>query len=203
MAIKCLYLNLEIKVKMRITMTINMTIRTETTADHNAIETLTYRAFENHPHHAPGAKPTEHLIINKLRDAGVLTVSLVAEDDTGIIGHIALSPVAINGVTTNWYGLGPVAVTPERQGEGIGRQLIEASLTAIKSQHAAGVVLLGEPEYYGRFGFETHANLTLEGVPPEYFMIQSLCDDNDTTTDKATADKAIPVGEVTYHVAFS
>ncbi len=199
MAIKCLYLNLDIKVKMRI----NMTIRTETTADHNAIETLTYRAFENHPHHAPGAKPTEHLIINKLRDAGVLTVSLVAEDDTGIIGHIALSPVAINGVTTNWYGLGPVAVAPERQGEGIGRQLIEASLATIKSQHATGVVLLGEPEYYGRFGFEAHTNLTLAGVPPEYFMIKSLCDDDSTTTDKASVDKAIPVGEVTYHAAFS
>lgn len=175
-----------------------MKIRTETTADHNVIETLTYRAFENHPHHAPGAKPTEHLIINTLRDAGVLTVSLVAEDDTGIIGHIALSPVAINGVTTNWYGLGPVAVVPARQGEGIGRQLIEASLTKIKSQNAAGVVLLGEPEYYGRFGFETHANLTLKGVPPEYFMIKSLYND-----DCATADKEIPVGEVTYHAAFS
>lgn len=188
---------------MKIAMTINMTIRTETTADHNAIETLTYRAFENHPHHALGAKPTEHLIINKLRDAGVLTVSLVAEDDTGIIGHIALSPVAINGVVSHWYGLGPVAVAPARQGEGIGRQLIEASLTAIKSQHAAGVVLLGEPEYYGRFGFEAHTNLTLAGVPAEYFLIKSLCNSDCSATDKATVDQAIPVGEVTYHAAFS
>lgn len=184
-------------------MTINMTIRTETTADNSAIEMVTYHAFENHPHHAPGAKPTEHLIINKLRDAGVLTVSLVAEDDTGIIGHIALSPVAINGVVSNWYGLGPVSVIPARQGEGIGRQLIEASLSVIRSQDAAGVVLLGEPEYYGRFGFETHVNLTLEGVPPEYFMIKSLYNDDFATVGKAIADKKIPVGEVTYHAAFS
>jgi len=179
-------------------MNINMTIRTEITADNNAIETLTYRAFENHPHHAPGATPTEHLIINKLRDAGVLTVSLVAEDDTGIIGHIALSPVSINGVASNWYGLGPVSVIPERQGEGIGRQLIEASLAKIKSKNTDGIVLLGEPDYYGRFGFETHANLTLQGVPPEYFLIKSLCNDDSTATDKA-----IPVGDITYHSAFN
>ncbi len=169
-----------------------MKIRTETISDHNAIEALTYQAFENHPHHALGAKPTEHLIINKLRDSGALTLSLVAEDKTGIVGHIAFSSVTIGGVSSNWYGLGPVSVTPERQGEGIGRH-ITTGMSQLKAQEAEGVVLLGEPGYYGRFGFKPHTNLTLPGVPVEYFLIQSLRDD----------ECAVPVGEVAYHQAFS
>lgn len=170
-----------------------MNIRTETTADHNSIETLTYHAFENHPHHAPGAKPTEHLIINKLRDAGALTLSLVAEDETGIIGHIAFSPVTIGGAASKWYGLGPVSVSPERQGEGIGGQLIKTGMAKIKAQGAEGVVLLGEPAYYGRFGFKADTNLTLAGVPAAYFLVHPL-GDNET---------AVPTGEVAYHQAFN
>ncbi len=170
-----------------------MKIRTETSSDCNAIETLTYQAFENHPHHAPGAKPTEHLIINKLRDNGALTLSLVAEDETGIIGHIAFSPVAIGGISSEWYGLGPVSVTPKRQGEGIGGQLIKVGMDQLKALGAEGVVLLGEPEYYGRFGFKPHTNLTLPGVPSEYFLIQPL----------RINESTVPVGEVAYHEAFN
>ena len=169
-----------------------MNIRPEKKSDINAISALTYTAFENHPHHAPGAKPTEHLIVNNLRDSGVLTLSLVAEDDTGIVGHIAFSPVKIAGVASNWYGLGPVSVDPAQQGKGIGGQLITTGLEILKKQGAEGIALLGEPEYYGRFGFKAHTNLTLADVPAEYFLIKSLYD------DKAV----ISVGEVTYHRAF-
>lgn len=169
-----------------------MKIRPETMSDANAIAALTYKAFENHPHHAPGAKPTEHLIVNNLRDSGALTLSLVAEDETGIVGHIAFSPVKIAGVASNWYGLGPVSVNPEQQGKGIGGQLIKTGMEILKAQNAEGIVLLGEPEYYGRFGFKTHTNLTLADVPAEYFLIKSLRGD----------DAEIPVGEVTYHRAF-
>jgi len=167
-----------------------MKIRPETKSDINAITALTYAAFENHPHHEPGAKPTEHLIVNNLRDSGALTLSLVAENETGIVGHIAFSPVSIAGAASTWYGLGPVSVTPQLQGKGIGAQLIKTGLEMLKVQGAGGMVLLGEPEYYHRFGFKMHTNLTLAGVPAEYFLIQPL------------VDTEIPVGEVTYHPAF-
>jgi len=170
-----------------------MKIRTEKSSDINAISALTYQAFENHPHHAPGAKPTEHLIVNNLRDSGALTLSLVGEDETGIVGHIAFSPVKIAGVASNWYGLGPVSVKPQQQGRGIGGQLITMGMNILKEQGAEGIVLLGEPEYYGRFGFKVHSNLTLADVPAEYFLIKSLSD------DKAV----IPAGEVIYHRAFA
>ncbi|TKF95815.1 N-acetyltransferase, partial [Vibrio sp. F13] len=111
-----------------------MKIRAENHSDITEIETLIYRAFENHPHHEPGAKPTEHLIVNKLRDAKVLSLSLVCEDQTGIIGHIAFSPILINGEESVWYGLGPVSVMPERQGEGIGGALIREGLSQLKTQ---------------------------------------------------------------------
>jgi len=170
-----------------------MNIRPEIQSDAAAIEALTYQAFENHPHHAPGAKPTEHLIVNKLRASGELSLSLVAEDETGIIGQIALSPVAINGAVSNWYGLGPVSVVPTRQEQGIGGQLIKLAIKEIAAQGAEGVVLLGEPAYYTRFGFKSGSSLTLPGVPAEYFMARTLRGD----------ETAIPVGEVTYSSAFS
>lgn len=166
-----------------------MKIRAETNSDITEIESLTYRAFKNHPHHEPEAKPTEHLIINRLRDAKALTLSLVAEDDTGIIGHIAFSPICVNGEDSFWYGIGPVSVIPERQGEGIGGTLIREGLSQLKAQGVEGVVLLGEPKYYGRFGFEPQSNLILPGVPSEYFLVLSLA-------------HKIPTGEVAYHSAF-
>ncbi|MGF1683112.1 GNAT family N-acetyltransferase [Photobacterium minamisatsumaniensis] len=170
-----------------------MNIRIQIESDNDAIETLTYSAFENHPYHAPGAKPTEHIIINKLRNAGALTLSLVAEDETGIIGHIAFSPVRIGEAESNWFGLGPVAVKPERQSEGIGSQLIKAGMDKIKAHGAEGVALLGSPEYYGRFGFKANSHLVLPGVPAEYFLVHPLCNSEST----------VPVGEVTFHLAFN
>lgn len=182
-AISCLLYRRERKVKIRV----------EKNSDHSRIESLTYQAFENHPHHAPGASPTEHLIVNKLRENGALSLSLVAEDDAEIVGHIAFSPVTIGGEAGNWYGLGPVSVLPNRQGERIGSQLIEAGVATLQKQGAGGIVLLGEPGYYGRFGFKTNENLILPGVPAEYFLIQSLAD-NETP---------LPSGEVAYDSAFS
>ena len=166
-----------------------MKIRAENHSDIAEIVALIYRAFENHPHHEPGAKPSEHLIVNKLRDAQVLSLSLICEDQAGIIGHIAFSPILINGEESVWYGLGPVSVIPERQGEGIGAALIREGLAQLKAQGVKGVVLLGEPNYYARFGFESLPKLTLAGVPAEYFLALPLA--NNT-----------PTGEVTYHSAF-
>lgn len=166
-----------------------MQIRPETPSDYKTISDVIYAAFLNHPHHAKGALPTEHLIVEMLRQSGVLHLSLLAEHEDRILGHIALSPVTINNQSLQWYGLGPVAVLPAHQNLGIGSQLIQAAITQLTSQGAAGIVLLGDPGYYKRFGFKNVSELFLKDVPPEYFMALPLND-------------AIPSGEVAYHSSF-
>lgn len=141
-------------------------LRPERPDDVNAIRALTETAFRTAPH----ADGTEHVIIDRLRAAGALTLSLVVESDGVIIGHVAFSPVTVSDGSANWYGLGPISVDPSRQGEGIGGRLIEEGLQRLKALGAAGCVLLGDPGYYGRFGFAADPKLTLDGVPPEYFM---------------------------------
>jgi putative acetyltransferase len=143
-----------------------MIIRPEREDDVDAIRTLTETALRTAPH----ADGTEHVIIDRLRAAGVLTLSLVAEIDGVIVGHIAFSPVAVSDGSTDWYGLGPISVDPARQGAGIGSRLVREGLVRLKALGAAGCVLLGDPVYYGRFGFEPDPKLVLDRVPPEYFM---------------------------------
>ena len=143
-----------------------MNIRPERIEDIDAIRTLTETAFKTAPH----ADGTEHLIIDRLRAAGALTLSLVADADGVIVGHVAFSPVAVSDGSEGWYGLGPISVDPARQGEGIGGKLIRDGLERLKALGATGCVLLGDPAYYSRFGFAPDAKLTLDGVPPEYFM---------------------------------
>lgn len=101
-----------------------ITIRPEQPQDIAAISAITQAAFVDHPH----SQQTEHLIINALRAAGALTISLVAERDGEIIGHIAFSPVLIDGKDCCWYGLGPLSVRPDCQRQGVGLKLIAAGL---------------------------------------------------------------------------
>jgi len=143
-----------------------MIVRPERDTDIDAIRTLTETAFRTAPH----ADGTEHLIVDRLRAAGALTLSLVAEADGAVIGHVAFSPVAISDGSAGWYGLGPISVDPARQGEGIGGHLVREGLERLEALGAAGCVLLGDPAYYGRFGFSADPKLVLEGVPPEYFQ---------------------------------
>ena len=105
-----------------------------------------------------------------LRSAGALTVSLVAEQEGELFGHVAFSPVTIGQEDRGWFGLGPVAVQPGHQNRGIGSKLIEAGLAQLRSSGASGCVVLGEPEYYARFGFRADPRLTFPGPPPEYFQ---------------------------------
>jgi putative acetyltransferase len=141
-------------------------IRPEIPGDAAAISSVITSAFLEAEH----TGGNEALIVDKLRDAASLSVSLVATENDRIVGHIAFSPVTVDGRNEGWFGLGPVAVVPDRQGHGIGSALIEAGLDQLRMRGSRGCVVLGEPAYYGRFGFVHDANLSLAGVPPEYFQ---------------------------------
>jgi len=147
-----------------------MIIRPEKPADAEAISAVTQAAFRDMEH----SDQTEHLIIERLRAADALTISLVAEDSEGIVGHIAFSHVTIEDAEGTWFGLGPLSVAPERQGQGIGSRLVKAGLDMLERMQAAGCVVAGDPDYYGRFGFTNSASLNTKGIPNEYFMFFSL-----------------------------
>ncbi|MDV7900903.1 N-acetyltransferase [Pseudomonas aeruginosa] len=152
----------------------NIQLRHETPDDISAIEAITVAAFADAPH----TSHTEQFIVRALRTANELTLSIVTEEHGQIIGHVALSPVTITDndgrKAEGWYGLGPISVLPQRQGHGIGSRLMEQALSELRAMRAAGCVLLGDPAYYGRFGFEAHTGLQLPGVPPGYFMVLAL-----------------------------
>nr|WP_153352120.1 N-acetyltransferase [Endobacterium cereale] len=137
----------------------------------------------------PYSDGNEAAIIDRLRDAGALAVSLVAEIDGVVVGHVAFSPVTFSSGEDGWFALGPVSVLPEHQGQGTGAQLIRDGLEAIRNRGAAGCVLLGEPAYYRRFGFFTDTGLTSPGLPPEYLMALPL-------------RGQIPSGILSFHNAF-
>lgn len=143
-----------------------MIIREENEADILAIADVTRAAFTNHPI----SQNTEEFIINALRKAKVLTISLVAEDAGKIVGHIAFSPVEISDGSNGWYGLGPVSVLPELQRKGIGKALMQAGIARLQSLGAVGCILVGDPGYYQRFGFTSMPEITHEGVPQEFVL---------------------------------
>jgi putative acetyltransferase len=143
-----------------------MIIRDERPFDIDVITEITGAAFADCPH----GKHTEQFIIHALRAAGSLSVSLVAEIDGSVVGHIAFSPVTIGRQLCDWYGMGPVSVRPDCQGQGIGKSLVEAGLRRLRESGAKGCVLVGDPGYYERFGFRNLPELILEGVPPENFL---------------------------------
>ncbi|QFU22379.1 N-acetyltransferase [Shewanella eurypsychrophilus] len=163
-----------------------ITIRPEKTSDIQNIHKTTIAAFLDAPH----TDHTEQFIVDALRDSGVLSVSLVAEDSSQIVGHIALSPVTISSHSSGWFGLGPISVIPTEQNKGIGSKLMHAALSELKNLNANGCVLLGDPSYYRRFGFKPIDGLVLPEVPPEYFQAVLL-------------KGAYPTGIVTYHESFS
>ena len=160
-------------------------IRRETDADASAIAEVTVAAFQTLAisHH------TESFIIAALRAAQALTVSLVAEMEGRVIGHIAFSPVTLSDGTRNWYGLGPVSVLPAYQRQGVGKALIRDGLSRLKEMKAQGCCLVGHPDYYRQFGFKNIPGLVHEGVPPEVFFALSF-------------DGPTPQGAVVFHEGF-
>ncbi|MDQ8154760.1 MAG: N-acetyltransferase [Gemmatimonadota bacterium] len=161
-------------------------IRQESPSDAAAIHAVTAAAFLNAPHTAH----TEQFIVEALREAGALSISLVAEQDGEVVGHVALSPVLISDGSAGWYGLGPISVKPEFQRSGIGILLMQAALQLLRERGAAGCVLVGDPAYYSRFGFKPEPCLVLPDVPQEYFQALPF-------------GAALPRGVVTFHEAFS
>lgn len=162
-----------------------MQIRLERPDDAPTIHALTDAAFKGRPY-SGGA---EAKIIDALRAAGALTLSLVATEDGAIVGHVAFSPVTINGEAGDWYGLGPVSVWPDRQRTGIGQAVIGEGLQRLRAMGAGGCVLLGDPAYYARFGFANDPDLRHAGAPAWAFQRLAL---NGST----------PRGEVSFHPAF-
>ncbi|UJW82958.1 GNAT family N-acetyltransferase [Hydrogenophaga sp. SL48] len=160
-------------------------IRPEAPADADAIATLTTAAFLNAPH----TSHTEAFIVNALRRAGAMSVSLVVAQGGALVGHVATSPVVVADGTPGWHGLGPISVSPEHQGKGIGSALMQAALQALRDQGAAGIMLVGDPGYYRRFGFRQEPQLVYPGIPPEYFMVLPFTG-------------ALPQGTVSFHEAF-
>lgn len=161
-------------------------IRNETAADARAITEVTLAAFKTLEisHH------TEQFIIAALRAANALSLSLVAEADGRVIGHIAFSPLGISDGTPDWYALGPVSVLPQYQRQGIGKALIREGLSRLKDMGAGGCCLVGHPAYYRQFGFENTPDLVLEDVPPEVFFALPL-------------GGRMPQGRVAFHDAFT
>ena len=160
-------------------------IRSETSDDISTIAEVTATAFKT----LAISNHTEQFIIEALRAAKALTVSLVAESDGRVIGHIAFSPVTISDGTPNWFGLGPVSVLPEYQKEGIGKSLISEGLSLLKKLGGQGCVLVGHPTYYKRLGFQNFPELVHEGVPQEFFFALPF-------TEK------VPKGIVVFHGGF-
>lgn len=162
-----------------------MQIRSECPEDVATIRSLITAAFKEMAY----SSQTEKAIVDALRSAGALTLSLIAIEDGKIIGHVAFSPVTINSKTNGWYGLGPVSVWPNQQGRGIGQALIREGLNNLRDMNAQGCVVLGDPGYYSRFGFVSDPGLRYGDVPPEYFQ-------------RLGFTEIVPKGEVVFHPGF-
>lgn len=162
-----------------------MRIRPERPEDHAAIRAVTVAAFSGSSYGHNG----EADIVEALRAEGALTVSLVAEAEGEIVGHIAFSPVAIMTAEGDWYGLGPISVAPGHQGQDVGAALIQEGLRALGALKASGCVVFGDPGYYGRFGFESDPALRYGPEISPYLQ-------------RLVMNGSAPSGEVRYHASF-
>lgn len=163
-----------------------MHIRPETPADEFAIAALLKAAFAGHPR----SNQTEHILVDTLRAAGALSLSLVAEDALGVAGYAGFSAVSIDGADCGCHVLAPLAVSPNRQQHGIGRALVEAGVQALITLQARACLVVGDPEWYRLSGFETARGLLLDGLPKEYLLVRSF-------------GAPLPTGRLGFHPAFA
>lgn len=160
-----------------------MLIRDETPGDIPAIGRVVTEAMRL----LPQATGTEAAIVERLRADGALTLSLVAEDEGEVVGYLAASAARI-GPQDGWGLIGPLAVLPARHRQGIGSALMAEALGRLRAS-ARGAALVGDPAYYGRFGFRAYKGLGVAGCPPE--VVQAL-----------PFDGSAPRGELIHHPAF-
>jgi putative acetyltransferase len=148
-----------------------MRIRPEADADRTAVHAVNDAAFET---------SAEANLVETLRAKGAELISLVADVDGVVVGHILFSPVSLTGQSQlNVVGLGPMAVTPQHQRKGIGSALVREGLKRCKQRGCHAVVVLGHAEYYPRFGFVPAVRYGLRSeydVPDDVFMIAELED---------------------------
>lgn len=143
-----------------------MVIREEQASDRKAIFALTKNAFD---------QQEEADLIEALRGSGDIAISMVAEEGGAIVGHALFTTLQ---APDTCLALGPVSVTPDRQGRGIGSQIIREGLKRAASAGWRAVFVLGEPAYYGRFGFKRALAAKFETpYPKEYFMATELVPD--------------------------
>jgi putative acetyltransferase len=161
-------------------------IRPEQADDEAAIAAVIRVAFAA----VPQSSQTEAAIVAALRAANALMLSLVADDEGAIIGHIAFSPVQIDDQAGPWVGLGPVSVVPDHQRRGIGARLIREGLARLAASGTEACVLLGHPDYYPRFGFSHDPALTYEDYVTPAFQ-------------RLVLRGSPPTGRVAYHPAFA
>ena len=151
-----------------------LTIRPETASDHDAVRGVTLDAF---------GQPLEGNLVDALRRAEPRALSLVAEDETGIVGHILFTPVTIETGDRREEGMGlaPMAVASTRQRQGIGTTLVERGLAMLREQGCPFVVVVGHPWYYPRFGFTPASGRGLDsqwpGMPDQAFMVLVIDED--------------------------
>ncbi|MFM8819748.1 MAG: GNAT family N-acetyltransferase [Phenylobacterium sp.] len=164
---------------------LSIRIRPEEEQDHPAIHDLTRRAF------APMAFAAgdEQDLIDTLRRLGALSLSLVAELEGRVVGHVALSPVTHESGAEGWFGLGPISAEPALQRQGVGGALIAEARRWLSDQGARGCILTGDPGYYPRHGFLPAPEHAPEAEPAEFFMVLPLAGD-------------IPAGRFRFHPAF-
>ncbi|MDI6402372.1 N-acetyltransferase [Balneolaceae bacterium ANBcel3] len=155
-----------------------MIIREEEKRDFDAIISLNDAAF---------GQPQEGIVIDKVRNSDSEVLSLVAEMDNTIVGHIFYSTVVIECQNETVYGMGlaPMSVLPEYQKQGIGKKLVHESLKILKNKGVPFIIVLGHEDYYPKFGFETASKYGIkcqwEGVPDEAFMIMIFNSDRMST----------------------
>jgi len=158
-------------------------IRQEKEGDAGAIRDVVERAFEGKDF----ADPDDKLIVDRLREDGSLVLSLVAEARGQVIGQVALSPAKVGDL--KYLCLGPIAVVPDHQGKGIGGDLMGHALGVAQAYGRDGVVLLGDPNYYSRFGFERYPAVTFDGKGADALQLLPFTES--------------PEGAVTFHPVLS
>jgi putative acetyltransferase len=161
-------------------------LRDQTDTDVAAVHALVTAAYRGLPH----ASGTEPFIMDALWRSGGAVVALVAEDDTGLVGQIAFSAASIFGKGVGWHALGPLAVRPDRQRQGIGSALIAEGFARLRARRSAGCIVAGDPAYYQRFGFRRVPDLHVPGIPDPYVMALPF-------------DDTLPSGAVDFHEAFA